>query len=341
MQSCPRQLPHQLDNCKDVRGELSERGGVFFFRETSINELLTQFEVSSPCLQPAALQVILFSSSWTCLTLERLIVFGCCLTHSLDFNCLVIVVATPTCSVSVVMFKSLFPWSNDEGEVPLVRASSSYRTLKQCEGRLEQALSLPLRPRTQRGARFLRAEFLWWCFRRSDALTRPARCRSDLQAGELLEEIAVHLAVAQETQSPDPHCTPNRESHNPRTAVCSETHGCPCSRSRHFAGATLSRLLHRSHGHAASLAAALHPNNICCATGHIPLCARLTCVPNQCKQGFFSSSPGALGPPWLRTDSLTVSPPDLKFPEAHGFLNHVSVMAYRSLLIPTSHLLLF
>ena len=214
----------------------------------------------------------------------------------LDFNCLVIVLATPTCSVSVVMFKSWFPWSNDEGVVPLVRASSSYRTLKQCEGRLEQALSLPLRPRTQLGSRFLRAEFLWWCFRRSDALTRPARCRSDLQAGELLEEIADHLAVAQETQSPDPHCTPNRKCHNPRTAVCSETHGCPCSRSRHFAGATLSRLLHRSHGHAASLAAALHPNNICCATGHISLCARLTCVPNQCKQGFFPARRVRLDP---------------------------------------------
>ena len=45
------------------------------------------------------------------------------------------------------------------------------------------------------------AESLWWCFRRSDALTRPARCRSDLQADELLEENAMQLAVARET-----HC---------------------------------------------------------------------------------------------------------------------------------------
>ena len=45
----------------------------------------------------------------------------------------------------------------------------------------------------------------------------------------------MQLAVAGGThcRSPHPHCTPNGKSHSPRTAVCSETHDCPCSRSRH------------------------------------------------------------------------------------------------------------
>ena len=67
------------------------------------------------------------------------------------------------------------------------------------------------------------------------------------------------------------------------------------------AGVTLSLLRHRSHRHAASLAAALHPRNVCCTTGplrsrqgilhHISLCCRHTCVVS-------SSTPGALKPAW-------------------------------------------
>ena len=93
-------------------------------------------------------------------------------------------------------------------------------------------------------------------------------------------------------QSLGEHTTPNGKSHNPRTAVCD----CPCSRSRHsqqephcpgcFTGVI-----------AISLAAALHPRNVCCTTGplrsrqgilhYIPLCTRHTCDPNQCKQHLF------------------------------------------------------
>ena len=68
---------------------------------------------------------------------------------------------------------------------------------------------------------------------RCDALTRPARCRSDLQAEELLEEVAQHVAVTRETKSSDSHRASNGKSRNPQTAVCSETLDCPCSRSRH------------------------------------------------------------------------------------------------------------
>ena len=60
---------------------------------------------------------------------------------------------------------------------------------------------------------------------------------------------ATHLAVARETRGCGPsysHCTPNWKSLNPRTAVCSETHDCPCSRSCH-PQEHLFLLLHRSH----------------------------------------------------------------------------------------------
>ena len=88
------------------------------------------------------------------------------------------------------------PWCNDDGAVPLVHAElflkvngghsmlpflssgGPCRTLKAMR-KLAQALSLPLQPRTRHCARFLRAEPSGGAVAGSDALTRPAQCRSD------------------------------------------------------------------------------------------------------------------------------------------------------------------
>ena len=164
LQRGPRQLPHQHDNCRDVRGELSECGRVFLLQTNLDQQAFHSIgSLFAPTLQLAALQFILFTPSWTCLTLTRLIVFGCCFTHSLDLNCLVVVLddGYGECHVHLhrvsghVFDEILVPWcNNDDGAVPLVRAklflsvNGGHSMLpflllavhvepwKQCEGRL-------------------------------------------------------------------------------------------------------------------------------------------------------------------------------------------------------------
>ena len=291
-----------------------------FFGQTSVNKLLTQFD--RPCLQPAALQFILFTPSWTCLTLERLIVIGCCLTHSLDFNCLVVVLDDGNCGVLVsrghgechvqlqrlsrhVLDEILVPWCNGDGVVLLVRAplpsfGSPCRSLKAMRKKAHANTEPPAST-----AHSTRCSFppsrnpSGDVFRRSVALTRPARCRSDLQAEELLKEnryapcsrSGKHTVVHHRTGRVAIHELLFAQRHTITFQALS-------------AGVTLSLLRHQSHHRAASLAAALHPGSVCCTTGlcdlvkgslTTSLCVVVTPAFQTSVNKVFSSS---LGPSW-------------------------------------------
>ena len=158
----------------------------------------------------------------------------------------------------------------------------------------------------------------------------------------------MHLAVAHKTLS---SIIKQKESQSAkRTAIFSEIHDCPCSRSKH---------------------SQQEPHCPCCFTRVITMLRDLplhfigeTYAAKRALcglvKGSFTTSHCvhvtlAFQTSVSRsqvTDSLTlvvrllallaqmISPLHLRFPEAHGFFNHVdSLVACRSLLMPTSHLI--
>ena len=120
----------------------------------------------------------------------------------------------------------------------------------------------------------------------------------------------MHYAVAREThcRPSDLSLTPNGKSHNPRTAVCSQTHDCPCSRSRHspqephcpscFAGVIIMLRALPLHFIQETCAAQRALCDLVKGSFTTSFCVLVTPAFLSSVSKLCSSSPGALGPSW-------------------------------------------